>query len=307
MNNQAKTAPYVAVIGAANMDLMGKVTGQAVDGDSNPGEVIVSAGGVARNIAENLAHLGTCCELITAIADDVWGAQLTEHCESVSVGMSHCIIAEAQRSSSYLSMHDNQGELITAINDMTVLNRINEAALAQRIDVLSQAACWVIDANLNEDALAYLFSQAGNIPIWVDSVSTIKAARLIPYLSAIHCLTPNREEAAVLTGDYANSSVSAPKLAQKLHDKGVDKVMITLGEKGAYTSDGHNTAWVKAQSSQVKNVTGCGDAAIAALVHGSVIGVDWQASCELAMSAAALTANSPQTNTPLLATLGTFT
>ena len=298
------TKPYVAVIGAANMDLTGKMMGEAVDGDSNPGQVTVSAGGVARNIAENIAHLGTRCELITAIADDAWGVQLTDHCESVNIGISHAIVAKGQRTSSYLSMHDNQGELITAINDMSVLDCITPEALAQRCDVLAVADCWVVDANLNEQALAYLFDHAGNTPIWVDPVSTIKAERLLPYLSSIHCLTPNLQEAAILTGCQVTSADNAPDLAQKLHEKGVKKVMITLGEQGAYASDEHSSFRLAATSSNVKNVTGCGDTALAALVHGSVSGVDWRTSCELAMSAAALTANSTQTNTPLLSTLG---
>lgn len=311
MNNQSNhacrspaKAHYVAVIGAANMDLTGIMTGQAVEGDSNPGQVTTSAGGVARNIAENLAHLGTDCELVTAIADDAWGAQLTQHCKSVNIGMSNCIVAEGRRTSSYLSMHDNQGELITAINDMSVLDCINPVALAQRLEILNQSTCWVVDANLNEAAMAYLFSNAGDIPIWVDPVSTIKAERLLPYLSNIYCLTPNLQEAAMLTGSQVESAEDAPKLAQKLHERGVKKVMITLGEQGAYASDGQTAFLVVAKSSHVKNVTGCGDAALAALVHGSVSGVDWQTSCELAMSAAALTANSTQTNTPLLSTLG---
>lgn len=298
------TDSFVAVIGAANMDLMGTMTGKAVEGDSNPGKVTVSSGGVARNIAENIARLGTRCELISAIGNDNWSKQLNEHCEAVGVGMSHCIVSAEHRTSSYLSMHDQQGELITAINDMSVLDCINPDTLANRLAVLSAADCWVLDANLSEETLAFLFSNAGSIPIWVDPVSTIKAQRLIPHLAKIHGLKPNLREAAMLTGLQLVDASDTPKLAATLHEKGVKQVMITLGEQGAYASNGQQTFWVDSKCSQVKNVTGCGDAAIAALVHGSVSGLGWQSSAELAMSAAALTASSIQTNSPLLSTLG---
>ena len=295
---------FVAVIGAANMDLMGKMTGPAVEGDSNPGELTVSAGGVARNIAENLAHLGTPCELITALGNDAWGQQLRQHCDSLGIGLSRSIVSDEHRTSTYLSTHDNQGELITAINDMAILDCLSAKNLESRIELLKAANCWVIDANLPDSTLAFLFKHVGDIPVWIDPVSTTKAARLTPYLSQISGITPNLEEAAILSGLEANGSDVAPILAKQLHAKGVAKVMITLGEHGAYTSNGEVADWVPAKQIDVSNVTGCGDAAIAALVHGYVSGVDWQRSCELAMAAAALTASSPTTNTPLLATLG---
>ena len=304
MNKHTESSGFVAVIGAANIDLTGTIKGQAIDGDSNPGEVTVSAGGVARNIAENLAHLGTNCELVTAIANDVWGMQVTEKCESLKIGMLNSFVSETQRTSTYLSMHDKQGELITAINDMAVLDSLDAKVLAKRIARLTKANAWVIDANLSDDALSFLFENCSDMPIWVDPVSTIKAKRLIPHLSKTHCLTPNLQEASILAGLPVNDSQDAPALAQKLHEKGVKQLLITLGEQGAFASDGASSVWLPAKPVSVKNVTGCGDAAIAALVHGATSGLNWPDSCDLAMSAAALTASTIQTNSPLLSTLG---
>src|SRR3989337_2154813 len=48
----------VLVIGAAGLDLGGRSELPLRLGTSNPGEVRVSDGGVARNVAENLARLG---------------------------------------------------------------------------------------------------------------------------------------------------------------------------------------------------------------------------------------------------------
>ena len=47
-----------AVVGAANIDIGGFPQGRIALQDSNPGRVILSAGGVGRNIACNLARLG---------------------------------------------------------------------------------------------------------------------------------------------------------------------------------------------------------------------------------------------------------
>ena len=63
------TAP-ILVIGAASLDLKGHVTGLLYPSASNPGLVRRSVGGVARNVAENLARLGVNVSLMTAIGDD---------------------------------------------------------------------------------------------------------------------------------------------------------------------------------------------------------------------------------------------
>ena len=46
---------YVCVIGAVNVDISGTPQSTYVPGDSNPGHVRVTLGGVGRNIAENLS------------------------------------------------------------------------------------------------------------------------------------------------------------------------------------------------------------------------------------------------------------
>ncbi|MEI8181049.1 PfkB family carbohydrate kinase, partial [Aestuariivirga sp.] len=65
--------PRVIVIGGANVDIKGRSRGSFVAGTSNPGEVTVSAGGVGRNIAENLARLGISVSLVTALGQDANG------------------------------------------------------------------------------------------------------------------------------------------------------------------------------------------------------------------------------------------
>ena len=53
-----REGPYAVVIGGANMDICGCSYDNLRIGDSSPGRVRTSAGGVGRNIAENLARLG---------------------------------------------------------------------------------------------------------------------------------------------------------------------------------------------------------------------------------------------------------
>ena len=68
--------PYVVVVGGANVDLKAQSSEKAIAATSNPGHASLSAGGVGRNIAENLARLGTPTHLVAAIGVDQLGEWL---------------------------------------------------------------------------------------------------------------------------------------------------------------------------------------------------------------------------------------
>ena len=55
--------PYVVIVGATNMDVVGKPGGILTPRDVTPGTIVVSPGGTARNVAHNLTLLGTSTKL----------------------------------------------------------------------------------------------------------------------------------------------------------------------------------------------------------------------------------------------------
>ena len=59
----------VLVIGATLIDVKGKPTAGLAPGTSNPSNIRVTRGGTARNVAENLGHLGAEVTLISAVGD----------------------------------------------------------------------------------------------------------------------------------------------------------------------------------------------------------------------------------------------
>ncbi|WP_341502178.1 PfkB family carbohydrate kinase [Gallaecimonas sp. GXIMD4217] len=291
---------FAAVLGGANMDLAGQADGELRLQDSNPGRLSASPGGVARNVAENLARLGSRVELISALGQDDWGERLIQSCRLAGVGTEHCLRLAGQRSSTYLSLHDADGEMQLALNDMAILERLDSQALEARVGLLERAGLWVLDANLGPDALSWLFSRAGNKPVLVDTVSAAKAARFKPYLGQIHTLKPNRLEAEVLTGLNIAGPAEVERAVAELHGAGVQRVLLSLGADGAYASECGQGFWLDTVPVQVANVTGAGDAAMAALAHGLLNDRDWRQSCELAMAASALAASAADTIHPLM-------
>ena len=58
---------HILIIGAAGLDTKGRAIGPLQPGTSNPGSIRTSVGGVARNVAENLARLGEHAVLLSAV------------------------------------------------------------------------------------------------------------------------------------------------------------------------------------------------------------------------------------------------
>lgn len=286
---------YAVVVGGANMDLCGRSTNPLILGDSNPGTLTSSAGGVGRNIADNLGRLGSKVQFIGALGDDKWGEQLKQACLLANVSVDNCLTISGATTSSYLSIHGPDGEMQVALNDMGLIEQLNAETLANRDAVLSRAAALVIDANLGESALEYLFTVHSNKPILVDPVSSIKAAKLAPYLERIHTLKPNKIEAELLSGISITNRESLVEAANTLHHKGVQRLLISLGSEGAFSSSENEQQFIPPSATQVNNVTGAGDALMAGLAHGFMSDWSWSKSVEFAVAAACLALKAEKT------------
>ncbi|UGA55860.1 PfkB family carbohydrate kinase [Vibrio sp. VB16] len=279
---------YAMVIGGANMDLCGRSSAALIQGDSNPGQLTSGAGGVARNIADNLSRLGSSVQFIGAMGDDNWGEQLKSACREAGVNVEHCLTVTGATSSSYLSIHDHDGEMQLALNDMKLIDRLNAEQLAQREGAIARSSAIVLDANLSHSALEYLFHVHSDIDIFVDPVSSVKAPKLLPFLDKIHTLKPNLMEAELLSGITFIQQSDLEKIAGTLHDKGVEQILISLGSKGAYSSCSEGATFIPPSKTQVNNVTGAGDALMAGLTHGYLNQWQWSNTVEFALGAARL-------------------
>ena len=190
---------YVVVIGGMNMDICGRPTSTVVDRDSNPGVVSMSAGGVGQNIAQNMAHLSMPTYLITVYGDDENGKTLERSCAANNINLDYAAQLEGRRSSTYMFITDDTGDLLVAVNDMEICKEINPAFLESRLDFINGAAICLLDANLEPETMAWIGEHV-TAPLFGDTVSTVKAHRFDTILNKMTVLKPNDLEASVLTG-----------------------------------------------------------------------------------------------------------
>ena len=254
---------YVAVVGAVNVDIGGTPERTLVPGDSNPGRVTVTLGGVGRNIAENLCRMGRRVLLVTALGEDVHAAQIQQSCRELGMDLSHSLTVPNARTSTYLCLNDADGEIVGAVSDMAIYDALTPAYLSTQLEALNRAALVVLDANLPPESLSYL---AANLkpPLFADPVSVKKAGRLRPILGRLTAMKPNRPEASLLTGVEIRGDGDLPRAAEAFFALGLQNVFISLGAQGVYYDDGHEHGILPCFASPVINTTGCGDAFLAA-------------------------------------------
>lgn len=98
---------------------------------------------------------------MTAVGNDFYGQSLLAQTNQSGVHVDNCLIVAGENTSSYLSLLDNTGEMLVAINDMSITEHISAAFLAQHLDFIRGARVIVADCNISEQTLAWLLDNVG--------------------------------------------------------------------------------------------------------------------------------------------------
>ena len=294
-----RSGSYAVVVGGVNMDIGGRSFAPLVDSDSNPGAISMSLGGVGRNIAHNLALMGTDVRLLTAYGEDLYGQRIAASCSELGIDISHALRLTDVPTSTYLYIAGPDGDMAMAMSDMQIADRITPAYLASNLNLLQNAQVVVCDTNIPAESLQYLAENL-NVPLFCDPVSTVKAEKLRPILHRIHTLKPNRIEAALLSGVSIQSREDVPKAAEALLDKGVHRLFISLGADGVYAATTSEQLWLPNLPGKMVNTTGCGDAFMAALVWAYLEGTDLRNTALAGLAAGSIAMESRETINPAM-------
>ena len=285
---------YVTVIGGANIDITGTPHYDLNINDSIPGQTILSLGGVGRNIAENLSRLNVNVKFITVLGDDGYSREITNNCEELNISLEHSLIMTNERTSTYLCINDESGEMKVAISDMEIYKYITPDYLKDKLEVINNGKVCVVDTNIPEDSLKYLMDNC-NVPIFLDTVSTKKTEKIKDSIHNIYTLKPNIIEAEILSNMKINTIKDLEKATDIILEKGVKRLFVSLGAKGVYFTDGNHRGNILPIETRVINTTGAGDSYIAAVIWAYLKGFDLEKSAKAGLSASYICINSSST------------
>ena len=182
----------------------------------------------------------------------------------------------------YTALLDPAGNLVVAFADMAIYDGFDGARVAE---AAAGAIRWFVDANLPATAIAAIAaSKPDGCLLAADAVSVAKSERLQGVLPALDLLFASRDEAVALTGLGDPAAAAA-----RLRMAGVGAVVVTLGAGGALVDDDAGVTSLAAAPAAIHDVTGAGDALIAATLDGLDRGQALVAAVRRGIVAAALT------------------
>jgi pseudouridine kinase len=294
-----RTAPYVTVVGGVNVDIGGQPGGPLVAQDSNPGTVRMSLGGVGRNIAHNMALLGMDVRMLTVFGDDLNAQKLAASCGELGIDISQSPIISGGRTSTYLFINDEKGDMALALSDMEIYDHLTPQVLAARRKLLFSSQVVVIDTNIPQESIVWLAENCP-VPVFADPVSTAKAGKLRPVLGRLHTLKPNRMEAELLSGIPIRDEASLRAAADALLESGLRRVFISLGGDGVFAADHRGAVHLPVLPARMHNTTGCGDAFMAAIAWAYLQGTDLEGTARAGLAASAIAMEGDETINPAM-------
>lgn len=259
---------HMICVGGANMDQKWLLEKPFKLHTSNPATVKWSYGGVVRNVAENLGRLSQTVTLLTLTGKDMQGNQLLDHAAQF-MDISRVRQIEGENTGSYQAILQPDGEMISGLADMTILEKMDPDWIREWEMVLKGAG-WIIgDNNLPKATMEYLldFSRKKNKKMILLGVSSPKTVRLPKDITDTFLALFNVDETQAY---FDTEETDAEELAALWVEAGCQHAVVTHSTKGVgfASADGNRETLAVQKAPHVVDATGAGDSFAAGVIYG---------------------------------------
>lgn len=278
----------IVVVGSANTDMIIQLEriprpGETILG----GEFSMAAGGKGANQAVAAARAGGAVDFIACVGEDMFGQQAVAGFEKDGINMAHIIRHPTSPSGVALIFVDQKGENSIAVasgaNGQLLPEHINGAA-----EAIASAGILVMQLEIPMVTVhkAAALAADNNVKVILNPAPAQMLSDEL--LANISILTPNETEAELLTGIAVNNESDAAAAAKVLLGKGVEFVIITLGEKGAFVATSDSCEIISGFTVETVDSTAAGDTFNGALAVALGENKSLKAAVRFANAAAAL-------------------
>ena len=248
----------------------------------------VGPGGKGCNQAVAVARLGGKVNFISKIGKDAYGKLALETLKKNNINTENIIQDEKLQTGVAGILVDKQSgkNAINVIVGAPNSLKINE--MNNQINLIKSSKIFLTQLEIPKDVTLHCLKTAkenGCLTILNPAPASEISKEFYSY---IDYFTPNETEAEFYTGIKITNEKEAKQAADKLINLGIKKIIITLGEKGLFYSDGQEEIHLKASSVKAIDTTGAGDAFNGALAFSLSKGKPIKACLELANKAAGL-------------------
>jgi len=242
----------------------------------------VGPGGKGCNQAIAIARLGGEVNFISKIGKDAYGELALSTLKKNNINTDNIIQDEnLQTGVAGILIDQNSGE--NAINVIVgAPSSLKISEINKQINLIKNSKIFLTQLEVPKDVTLHCLKTAkenGCLTI----LNPAPASEITKeFFSNIDFFTPNETEAEFYTEIKITNEADAKKAAEKFINFGIKKVIITLGEKGLFYSDGKEEIYLKANQVKAIDTTGAGDAFNGGLAFGLLKGKSIKECLELA-------------------------
>lgn len=289
--------PNICVVGASNIDLISYAPRLPKLGETVGGSrFLMGFGGKGANQAVMAAKLGGAVTMITKVGDDIFGRDYLDNYRKLNFDTRYVLVTnEASTGVAPIWVDEPSGNnaiiVVAGANDLLSPADIETArpALEGADVIVGQWEC-----RLETTLAALAIGRAAGITTILNAAPARGALPAEAYrLSTILCV--NESETETLTGQSVATLEDAQAAAQLLIKRGVEQVLLTLGERGSLWITATQSHYAPAVAVQAVDTTGAGDAFVGSLAYFLGIGQSIAQAMDHANRVSALSVQQPGT------------
>ncbi|WP_248625277.1 ribokinase [Enterococcus cecorum] len=256
----------ITVVGSINLDRTIRLTHMPQVGETmHTKEIFSAGGGKGANQAVAAKRLGANTYFIGAVGEDEAGKLMLELLSEEEINLDAVAHVKGEATGQAYIMVDDLGQ-----NSIMIHAGANNAFTPEHVQAhqaIIEKSDFIIaqfESHLASTIQAFeIAKKAGVKTILNPAPAMEKVPEELLRLTDI--IIPNETETEILTGVKITDEASMQKAAQKLHDLGIEGVIITVGSKGAYYDVHGERGIVPAFKVEAKDTTAAGDTFIGAL------------------------------------------
>lgn len=284
--------PRIVVLGSLNMDLVLRVPHAPAAGETLLGHSIATIpGGKGANQAVSCAREGGRVSMIGCVGDDAHGHALRDALQRDGIDTTALRVDASEPTGTALVMVEDGGQnRIVMIAGANARVALDAPALRRQLKDAAFLVTQFETPMLQVTRAVALAHDAGCKVLLNPSPVQPIAEALWPQIDT---LVVNEIEAHTLSGLGADSPQEAARAGQALRDKGVARVVVTLGSRGAVAVDDDGARHHPAPKVEAVDTTAAGDTFLGALAVALGEGQSFDEAVRLGIRAAALCITRP--------------
>ena len=282
----------IVVVGAVFVDIKGYPEDTFIPTGRNRGRVEQVHGGVARNVAEDVANCELRPTLISLVDESGTGADVVKKLKNHKVNTDY-IRATRDGMGTWLAVFDNDGDVVASISKRPNLMPIVDILEQYGDEIVANCDSVILEIDIDKEIVKRVFKRAKNYNKRVYAVvaNMSIAMERRDFLQSIECFVCNIQEAGILFfDDYTGKTPG--EMAGILSEKGkaaqIPSMIVTMGGEGAVYADMHgDKGFCPARKVEVKDTTGAGDSFCAGAAIGLTYGKTLKEACDIGAMLAA--------------------